>query len=71
MRKGLPVLVRDLRASLRQHPGMGLQGKAAGGVFQACFLSGNNQGNMIGLLDGLIICLALCLTHNGASQVAQ
>lgn len=24
---------------------------------QACFLSGNNNGNVIGLLDGLIMCL--------------
>lgn len=39
---------------------------------QACFLSGNNNGNVIGLLDGLIMCLnhlAWCLVSNAWGQV--
>ena len=37
MRKGLPMLARDLQASLGQHPGMGLQGKSAGGAIPSVF----------------------------------
>ena len=31
------MLARDLRASLGQHPGMGLQGKSAGGAIPSVF----------------------------------